>query len=150
MLLPLLLNNLLDTGGVTPPAPDVPPDTGAGNGQKHRPGRRRLFVAIDGQDFPVASEAEALELLRRARALAERQAEVRSGRVTKALRKKAAVPVVTIEPPAITVAPEIAQAAAPLIADIERLYAKAAETAELRLLLERQLDEDDDDVLLLL
>lgn len=117
--------------------------------------RKRLYVEIDGQTFPVDSAAQAVELLQRARALAEQQAEKKSRRITKALRHKPVVPNVRIDTPAIAVSPELKADAAPLIADIERLYRRAAETAELRLLLMKQLereqeDDDEDDVLLLI
>ncbi len=136
----------LTIGGISDTFTSTTLNDGAGH---HRP--HRHYVEIDGQSFPVANETQALDLLRQARALAERQADMHSERVTKVLRKKAAVPIVKIEAPKIAVAAEFAQAAAPLIADIERLYAKAAERAELRLLLERQMkDEDDDEEILLL
>ena len=132
----------------TPPTPDPTPAANPAGSNK----RRRYYVEIDGQAFPVASEAEAVALLQRARAIAERQAEAKATSVERRLRKRVAVPAIALKTPSITVAPELRAATAPLIADIERLYAKASLEMELRLLLEKQraADDDDEDVLLLL
>jgi 23S rRNA G2445 N2-methylase RlmL len=102
-------------------------------------------VEIHGQQCPVESVAEATELLQRARALAAKQADERAVVATKKLKRKRVVPKVRIAAPVITVSPEIAVDVSPLIADIERLYRQAAETAELRLLLARQMREEDED-----
>lgn len=125
------------------PAPDTPPVVPAG-----KP-RRRYYVEIDGQTFPVDTPAEATQLLQRARALAEHQAEAKASVAVKRLASKPRVPVVRVTAPVIIASPELD--VAPLIADIKRLYEKAAITAELRLLLAKQLaDEDDEDDVLLL
>jgi hypothetical protein len=150
MLLPLLLNNLLETG--TTVVEEVP-STGAGRGHK-KP--RRYYVEIDGQHFPVSSAAEAQQLLQHARALAERQAEQHTERAVKKLSSKRKVPRVRIDPPAVTASPELQQDLSPLIADINRLYAQAAMNAEIRLRLaqiakaEQDADDDEEDDLLLL
>jgi hypothetical protein len=128
---------------VPPEPPEPEPEvaqTPAGISRK-----RRLYVEIDGQQFPVESVAEATELLQRARALAEKQADERAVVATKKLKRKRVVPKVRIAAPVITVSPEIAVDVSPLIVDIERLYRQAAETAELRLLLARQMREEDED-----
>jgi hypothetical protein len=135
-------------GAPTPTPVDATP-TPAGK-SKHR---RKFYVEIDGQRFDVASVAEATELLQRARAIAERQAEEKSARATKVLRRKKVVPKVEIPAPQIKASPEVRAEIAPLIRDIERLYAKAEVEAELRLLLLKQMrdeDEDDEEALLLL
>ncbi len=116
--------------------------------RKHH--KRRQYVEIDGQSFEVASAQEALDLLQRARALAEREAESAAEQAAKAVPRGTKVRPVEVKAPEITASPEIAQDLAPIIADIQRLYAKAAETAELRMLLERQMDEEDEDELILL
>jgi hypothetical protein len=145
MLLPLLLNNVLDTAGAPSPSPAPATPTPAGSSR-----RKLKYVEIDGQQFIVNSENEAVEILRHARALAERQTEERVERVTTALARKTKVPKVNIDPPQISVSTDIAAVTAPLIADIERLYRNAATTAELRLLLAKQMEDDEDDLLLLL
>lgn len=131
------------------PEPEAQPP--AGRGSQRRRGRQRFYVEIDGQQFPVDSAQEAADLLQRARALAEQQAEQKVERVTKVLRRKAQIPRVQIAAPEITASPEIQADLAPLIEDIQRLYKRAEETAELRLLMMKRLrDEDDEDDLLLL
>jgi hypothetical protein len=121
---------------------------GGGISRKHR----RLFVEIDGQHFPVNSEAEGRQLLEQARAIAERHAEKKSSRIVKKLAKKPQVPRITLAAPVITVSPELQEQASPLIADIQRLYDRAAQAAEIRLLMGKNVPDDDeeDDLLLLL
>lgn len=120
----------------------------AGSNRKRGP---RYYVDIDGQSFPVTSQAEALTLLQRARALAEReaeaQAEVVERKVAKVVRRTGTVPKVRVKAPEISASPELDVSA--IVRDIERLYAKAAELAELRLLMRKQMDEDDEELLLL-
>lgn len=145
MALAWLMNMGFAAGGtVTPtPTPDAA-QTPAGR-------RRRQYVEIDGQQFEVSGIEEARQLLQRARAIAERQAEQKSVRVEKKLKRKAVVPKVRVDAPVIRVAPELRADLRPLIDDIQRLYTQAAELAELRLLmLKVQQDEDDEDDLLLL
>jgi hypothetical protein len=129
----------------TPPTPAPTTPTVGGTRRK-----QRLYVEIDNQYFPVKSFQEAQQLLLQARALAERQSEEKSERVTKVLRKKAKVPTVKIQAPVIEVAPELKANLAPLINDIDRLYKQAAQVAELRLLMALAEDDEDDDVFLLL
>lgn len=129
------------------PTPAVSTPTPAGSR------RKRYFVQIDGQDFDVDSSEQAVQVLQRARALAEHQAEQKAERATKLLKRKKVVPKVRIATPDIQVSPDIKAQVAPLIADITRLYEKAAVNAELRLLLIKQMrddDDDEDDLLLLL
>ncbi len=113
--------------------------------------KRRYYVEIDGQHFPVNSADEARQLLDQARALAEKKASRKANRVVKKLKAKETVPEIKFETPVISASPEIAADVAPAIADIERLYKQAAATAELRLLmLKKMQDDDDEDELLLL
>ncbi len=135
-------------GAAPTPTPAAATLTPAGSSSRTK---RRYFVQIDGQDFPVVSEAQAVELLQRARSLAERQAEAKTKSVERRLRKRAEVPAVALKAPEIVVPVELREAAAPLIADIERLYQRASVEMELRLLLEkqRQSEDDDEEVLLL-
>jgi hypothetical protein len=116
---------------------------------KRRP--HRYFLEIDGQQFLVDSAAEATQLLQRARAIAEHQAEQKAQVAEKRLKSKPKVPAVRVDAPSITVSPDLLADVKPLIEDIKRLYLRAGELAELRLLLARQLaDEDDDEDVLLL
>ncbi len=150
MLLPLLLNNLLSTGGVTPP---VVTSTQTPAGSSRRKQSRRTYVEIDGQQFEVRSAQEAVELLNRARALAEREAEATANEAAATANKVSRgtkVAPVKVEAPTIVAPPDMRDELAPIIADIQRLYAKAAETAELRLLMQLAMQEEEDELLLLL
>lgn len=148
MLLPLLMNNVLETGG-TPPV-DVPASPTPA-GRPRRTQRQRLLVQIDGEDFEVGSQTEAEQLLQRARAIAERQAEKRAavaeGNVARIAKRTGVVQPVKVVAPQIIVSPELELS--PLIAEIQRLYEKAGEIAELRLLLAKQMADEDEELLLL-
>lgn len=113
--------------------------------------KRRLYVEIDGQRFDVKSEAEAVELLQRARAIAESQAEKRAetaaSNVTRIARRTGSVPALKIKTPEIKASNDLN--VSQLIADIRRLYDKAAIEAELRVLLQKQMDDEDEELLLL-
>jgi hypothetical protein len=110
----------------------------------------RQYVEIDGQPFEVRSAQEAVELLNRARALAERESEATASDAAKKVSRETKVTPVKVEAPEIKAPVEMRDELAPIIADIQRLYAKAAETAELRLLLQRQLDAEEEEELILL
>lgn len=132
-------------GTVTPPAPEPTGQTPAGRKRRHQ------YVEIDGQRFSVTSVHEAQQLLQRARAIAERQAEEKANKATKALRRREKVPAVRLAQPSITASPEIREELQPLIDSIRSLYERAAMQAELRLLMLKQLEEEDEeDVLMLL
>ncbi len=141
---------------VPPEPPDPEPEqltqTPAGSSRSKHKAKKRYFVEIDGQQFAVSDASQAVELLQRARAIAESQAEQKAAVAEKRLKAKPRIPVVRLGTPVISVSPELRKDAAPLIADIERLYAKAAEIAELRLLMAKQLadEQDEEDALLLL
>jgi hypothetical protein len=129
-----------------PPTPDpAPAVTPAGSSRK-----RRHYVEIDGQQFDVANASEALQLLDRARALAERAAESKAKKVeAKAARAQKPRPI-RIQAPKIAASPELAIDLAPIRKDIARIYDSAAAEAELRLLLLRAIEEDEEEAILLL
>jgi hypothetical protein len=130
---------------VPPTAAPEPTTTPAGRKSRHR-----FFVTVDGQDFEVRNAAEALQLLERARALAEKAAEAKAKRVeAKAARATKPRPV-RIEAPKITASPELELDLAPIRQDIARIYDNAALIAELRVLLARAIEEDEEEALLLL
>lgn len=129
--------------GDAPPPVETTTQTPAGSSNRRKQ-KRRQYVEIDGQSFPVDSAEQAKQLLERARALAEKHVETQEKVVAKADKPE------RISIPAIEVSREIKAEVSPLIADIERLYKKAAERArmneELRELLAKKLrDEDDED-----
>lgn len=126
------------------PTPQAPTVTQAGRK------KRRYFVEIDGQQFDVANAAEARQLLDRARALAERAAETKAQKVeAKAARAQKPRPI-RIEAPKITASPELQLDLAPIRRDIARIYDSAAAEAELRVLLLRAIEEDEEESILLL
>jgi hypothetical protein len=129
---------------VPPPPPE--PDTGAGRPRR----KRRYYVEVDGQQFDVANAAEAQQLLQRARALAEQAAETKAKKVeAKAARAQKPRPI-RIEAPRITASPELRLDLAPIRRDIARIYDDAAALAELRLLIQRAIEEDEEEAILLL
>jgi hypothetical protein len=131
---------------VPPVEPETPAVTPAGSSRK----RRRHYVEIDGQQFDVADANEALQLLERARALAEVAAESKAKKVeAKAARATKPRPI-RIQAPKITASPELELDLAPIRRDIARIYDSAAATAELRLLLLRAIEEDEEEAILLL
>lgn len=128
------------------PPPPTEPDTGAGKSKR----RHRYFVEIDGQQFEVRGAAEAQQLLERAKALAERAAETKAKKVeAKAARAQKPRPV-RLEVPKITASPELGLDLAPIRRDIARIYDNAAALAELRVLLQRAMEEDEEEAILLL
>ena len=117
--------------------------------------RHRMFVEIDGRQFEVANKSDAVEILQRAKALAERQSEERAkvaeSNVKRIAQRIGSVPKVKVVAPTITASPDLG--VNEIIKDIERLYTRAAELAELRILMQRdmqkQMDDDDEELLLL-
>jgi hypothetical protein len=133
--------------GIADVAAESTAQTPAGGNRR----KQRYYVEVDGQSFPVDSRAQAEAILQRAKGLAEKDAEQQSEAVVKKLSKKASIPVVEIPAPTVKVSPELELA--PLIAEIEQLYVKAAANAELRLrmaLVIAQREQEDEDELLLL
>lgn len=130
-----------------PPTPDPAPEqVHAGSNRR----RRRYYVEIDSQQFDVANAAEALQLLERARALAEVAAEAKAKKVeAKAARATKPRPV-RLAAPKITASPELKLDLAPIRQEIARIYDSQAALAELRLLLQRAIEEDEEEALLLL
>jgi hypothetical protein len=132
--------------GEAPEPVETPTQTPAGSNKR----RKRHYIEVDGQPFEVSGVQEAQQLLQRARAIAEREAEKEGARVEQTLSGKD-VPYVRLTAPKIEVPPEMRRDVAPILEDIERLYRQAAQETELRLRLAKKLaDEDDEDDLLLL
>jgi hypothetical protein len=129
---------------VPPVEPETPAVTPAGRK------KRRHYVEIDGQQFDVANANEALQLLNRARALAEVAAETKAKKVeAKAARAQKPRPI-RIQTPKITASPELGLDLSQIRQDIARIYDSAAAEAELRVLLLRALEEDEEEAILLL
>jgi metal-dependent amidase/aminoacylase/carboxypeptidase family protein len=142
----------------SPPAEDDETTTGGIARRKPRK-KRRMFVEIDGNQFPVNSAAEAAQLLSQARALAERKAEQSAAtaetNVRRIARRTGTIPALKVKAPDIRVSPELKAESRAVIAEIDRLYKQAATIAELRILMEERLkkeaaDEMEAELLLLL
>jgi hypothetical protein len=129
----------------TPAPPVVTEPTPAGRSK-----RRRYYVEIDGQPFEVSSTQEAQYILDRAKALAERAAEEAAKKVEAKVSRVAKPKPIRLEKPRVRISPELAIDTAPFIRDIGRIYDNAAALAELRVLLARAADEDEEESILLL
>jgi hypothetical protein len=131
-----------------PPTPE--PETAQTPAGRKR--KRRYFVEIDGQTFIAEDEGHARAILDRAAELAANAAETAAEeivgkRLAKSLTRK--VLPVRIDVPLIETSAPIDLA--PYEKRIREAYARAAELAELRLLLARQKAlEDEEEALLLL
>lgn len=117
--------------------------------------RRRYYVEIDGQYFPVEDAQEAKTLLDQARAMAERSAEIAAQKVEKRVKKVVAKGrdpgEIRIERPTVTASPELQLDLSGIRADIDRLYANAAALLEMRVLLElKAAEEDEEEAIMLL
>jgi hypothetical protein len=120
--------------------------TPAGKGRKRHP--HKYFVQIDGQDFEVRSQQEAVDLLEQAAAIAERAAEQQVQQQARAVPKALKVaPIAPVVPKISTNAPIDLS---PYRRAIERAYRSAAAAAEIRLLLEAKAREEDEAVAILL
>jgi hypothetical protein len=116
---------------------------GAGKPRKHR---HRYFVQIDGQDFEVRDQQEAIEVLQKAAALAEVAAERQA---------KSAKPQQTPKVEPVKLAPPVIRTNAPVDLEpyreaIERAYRNAAMAEEMRRLLEAQMWDDEEAAVYLL
>lgn len=130
---------------VPPQLPEEPAVTPAGRRTK-----RRYYVEIDGQQFDVANAADALQLLDRARALAERAAETAATKVQAKAARAAKPRPIRLQAPKVVASPELQIDLAPIRQDLARIYDRAGAIAELRLLLQRAIEEDEEEAILLL
>lgn len=111
--------------------------------------RRRLFVDVDGQSFPVASASDAYAILESARALAAQQAPALARKAVRRALRKQQPPVAIL--PTIVVPQEYRTQLQPLREQILALYQQALLDEEIRIRLERNARaEDEEDVLSLL
>jgi hypothetical protein len=138
-----------DFGTGPAPEPDTSSSSGAGRSR-----RRRYEVEIDGQIFPVESVDHARALLEQARELALQKApQVAQAVVEKRLHSKApqGKPIRVPAPQLHTASDELAAIVIKARHDIARIYRQASLEAELRLRLQsQQIDDDEDDILMLL
>lgn len=125
---------------------ELPKSTNAA-GRPQRNKRRRILVEIDGQNFAVNSEDEAVQLLDQLKEEAQKQANLVIERAQKAIkrpqrkviadaRKSLVVPTIQADP--------ISDVANEISAQIAQIYKDALRTVEIGTLL-RKVDEESDD-----
>lgn len=139
-----LLYEGIAAGGFVPPEPEPEPSQRPA-GRKRR---RRYIVSIDGRDFEVDSAAEALNLLERAKAIAQKAAAEAAKQVLRRKVRSGRKPTVQLRKPEIRTDAPVADAQLmELRQEIAAIYDRAAVDAEigylfLKLLREEQDEED--------
>jgi hypothetical protein len=129
-----------------PPTPQPEPEqTPAGRRTK-----RRYYVEIDGQSFAVQSPEEAQQVIAHARALAEQAATLAAQKVEAKRKPAPKVRPVRLKAPVVTASPELRIDLAPIRAEFARIYQDAATALELRLLLHKAQQDDEEEAILLL
>jgi hypothetical protein len=123
---------------------EAPASTGAGRKRRRR--KERLLVEIDGQDFEVESEAQAVALLERAKELAVKQiAAARAAPV----RVEPGVARPVIKPPSIrTDSDELRPLVRQKRAEIIALYDALLRDLEIQYLIAKAQEADDEEALL--
>jgi hypothetical protein len=132
---------------VPPAPPDEPEVTHAG--RKTR--RKRYYVEIDGQSFPVESIQQAQALLDRAKALARNHAQRIASEIIPSVNRAGTKPIALPTPTIRSPDPELREAIRATHEVINEVYRTVALDTELALLLARSIEEqDEEDALLLL
>ena len=134
----------------------VVPQTGGGKSRKPR--KRRYQVEVDGEVFDVSSLDEAQEVLERVKADAEKTAAVAIERATKAkrrpVRKVIADAKKALQLPTVAVSsPDLSAVANQVLGAIRANYDSALSAIEIAAHMarrDREIEEDDEEVMLLL
>ena len=128
-----------------------------GGGKSRKPRKRRLQVEIDGDVFDVESEEEAEAVLEKAAKEATETAKIAIERAAKAKRRPVRKIVRDAEKalavPQVSVPPSLQSYADQMIGQIRAEYQSALSAIEIAAhmaRLEREIEEDDEDVLMLL
>jgi hypothetical protein len=122
-------------------------------GRKRR--KRRYIVEVDGQEFEVENQQQAVAVLDRAREAAQQAAEAQAeevlAKVTPRATRVGRANTIVLKPPVIDGPAELSAEMARAREAIAKTYADAALAAELRLLLLlQQMQEDEETILLLM
>ena len=122
--------------------------TGAGRSKR----RRRYTVVIDGAEFEVENQQHAVELLSRAKELAQVEAaRVAEAAVpVKALRKTGKKPIALQTPKISSPDSELSRIITEARNSINEIYRNAALQAELSYLMAKQQEQDDEEAIMLL
>ena len=135
----------------------IEPPKQPGGGKSRKPRKRRLQVEIDGDVFDVESEEEAEAVLEKAAKEATETAKIAIERAAKAKRRpvrkivRDAEKALTV--PDVAVSPSLQSYADQMIGKIRAEYQSALSAIEIaahRAQREREIEEDDEDVLMLL
>lgn len=129
----------------------------SGGGKSRKPRKRRLQVEIDGQVIEVATEQEAEAVLAEAAQKATETAKLAIERAAKAKRRPVRKIVrdaeKALEVPAVSVPPSLQSYADQMIGKIRAEYQSALSAIEIAAHMakrEREIEEDDEEVLMLL
>lgn len=144
-------NLLQNTLFVEPPVVVPPPveQTPAGRSKRHK----RYYLEIDGQTFIVDSPAEALELLEKATALADKPSKAAAAMAVRRAIKAGKVPQSLRVPQVKSADPELQEIVLSAQKILAAIYDTALVDAEIKLRVAKQRqedDNDDDDILLLM
>jgi lipopolysaccharide biosynthesis regulator YciM len=113
--------------------------------------KRRYTIVIDEQEFEVESYEKAVELLDRAKDAAPELAKATAKRIEKRVRRKGKAPATLDTPTISTPDTALAELVANYREQIRGIYIDAAQNAEIRALLRKKFDdEDEDDIEILL
>ena len=135
-------------GPFQPAYQQVSVSTGAGRSKR----RRRYTVVIDGAEFEVENQQHAIELLSRAKELAQVEATKVAEAVVpvKTVRKTGKKAIALQTPKISSPDPELSQIITDARNAINEIYRSAALQAELAYLMARQQDQDDEEAIMLL
>ena len=126
----------------------------ASTGAGRRKRRRKYVVEIDGEEFIVDSEQQAMALLDRAKALAQQAARAKADEVVEKVMPRAMrigkTRKIILKPPTISGSSALSEEIRQEQAAIRQIYLDAAVAAELRLLLLLQQMQDDEETIILL
>ena len=134
---------------------DLPRSVQLGGHPKKDRKRKRVLVEIDGEEFIVASEEEAVLLLEQLREEAQKQADLVIERARKAVKRPSRKVIAdarkSLVLPEIKADTTVSDMVAKISQEIEDLYKNALRTVEIGTLLKKQQDfEDDEETALLM
>jgi hypothetical protein len=112
--------------------------------------RRRYFVEIDGQSFEVRTQAQAVEVLNRAKEVAVSHAEQMAKAAVRTARPTGKKPVKLATPKINSPNPELKSAVSEARKAINALYRKASMEAEIAYLMAQQEQDEEETILLLM
>ena len=135
----------------------VAPSRQTGAGRSKKPRKRKYQVEVDGEVFDVASIEEAEEVLEKVKEKADATAKLAVERANKAKRRPLRQVIKdakrTLQVPEVVVPPDLRDMANQLIGQIKSNYESAISAIEIgarMARIERDIDEDDEELMMLL